>query len=54
MIATKQINDLSRPANGWFHIEKSGDHDVDYGEGPAVLRVDDIFHTAISTLRAQL
>lgn len=41
MIATKQINDLSRPANGWFHVEKSGDHDVDYGEGPAVLRVDE-------------
>lgn len=41
MISTKQINDLSRPANGWFHIEKSGDHDVDYGEGPAVLRIDE-------------
>lgn len=41
MISTKQINDLSRPANGWYHIEKSGDHDVDYGEGPAVLRIDE-------------
>lgn len=41
MISTKQINDLSRPANGWFHVEKSGDHDVDYGEGPAVLRIDE-------------
>lgn len=41
MISTKQINDLSQPANGWFHVEKSGDHDVDYGEGPAVLRVDE-------------
>ncbi len=41
MISTRQINDLSRPANGWFHIEKSGDHDVDYGEGPAVLRIDE-------------
>lgn len=41
MISTRQINDLSRPANGWFHVEKSGDHDVDYGEGPAVLRIDE-------------
>lgn len=41
MISTKQINDLSRPANGWFHVEKSGDHDVDYGEGPALLRIDE-------------
>lgn len=39
MISTKQINDLSNPANGWFHIEKGGDHDVDYGEGPALLRI---------------
>lgn len=41
MISTKQINDLSNPANGWFHVEKSGDHEVDYGEGPAVLRIDE-------------
>jgi len=41
MISSRQINDLSRPANGWFHVEKSGDHDVDYGEGPAVLRIDE-------------
>lgn len=41
MISTKQINDLSKPSNGWFHVEKSGDHDVDYGEGPAVLRIDE-------------
>ena len=39
MISTKQINDLSNPQNGWYHIEKSGDHDVDYGEGKAVLRI---------------
>jgi len=41
MISTKQINDLSDPKNGWYHIEKSGDHEVDYGEGPALLRIDE-------------
>ena len=41
MISTKQINDLSNPAHGWFHVETSGDHEVDYGEGPAVLRIDE-------------
>lgn len=41
MISTRQINDLSNPRDGWYHIEKSGEHEVDYGEGPAVLRIDD-------------
>ena len=48
MISTKQINDLSNPANGWFHVEKSGDHEVDYGEGPAVLRIDEQANQAAS------
>ena len=41
MLSTKQINDLSNPAHGWFHVEKSGDHEVDYGAGTAVLRIDE-------------
>jgi len=42
MISSKQINNLdSAPGNGWFHIEKSGDHEVDYGEGPSILRIDE-------------
>lgn len=34
-----KINNLIEPANGWYHIEKGGDHIVDYGGGNEILRI---------------
>lgn len=40
MITATEINNLVDPQNGWFHIEKNGDHAVNYGAGDAILRID--------------